>query len=147
MGIMKSPSYFELIQHDSRTKPMCIVLQPHSVVFSFNIHFWLKWNITYIVSGCQSMSFRMRCEGCDIEGPRDSASTWHCSSRVTHDATVLALGSSAEPVQQCGVTRYLDIDRAAGDTGGMEALQRPSGACEEIFQLLSPLPLCNSDLK
>ena len=30
-------------------------------------------------------------------------------------ATVLALGSSAEPAQ-CGVTRYLD--RAAGDTGG-----------------------------
>ena len=35
------------------------------------------------------------------------------SSRVTHDATVLALGSS-----QRWVTRYLD--RAAGDTRGLK---------------------------
>ena len=42
MGIMKSPSYFELIQHDSSTKLMCIVHQPHSVVFTFNVHFLVE---------------------------------------------------------------------------------------------------------
>ena len=50
---------------------MCISLFPLSLHLVFIG--WLKWNITYIVSGCQSMSFRMQCEACDIEGPRASA--------------------------------------------------------------------------
>ena len=79
---------------------MCISLFPLSLHFMFIG--WLKWNITYIVSGCQRMSFRMQCEACDIEGPRASAcpDTAVEQQPVTHDATVLALGSS-----QCWVTR------------------------------------------